>query len=221
MAFRCFPEDSTVTLESGEKRLLGDLRVGDRILTVNNAGILKYTPVILFLDRLPRAQGHFLRIRVQDGSHLTISPYHLIYRISNHHFNSNSSISEWRSWTRPVFAKDLEPGMLVLVQRDNSVTVQNVTEILSVESRGAYAPLTAEGTILVDGVLSSCYAATEYEALAHAALIPARIWSWLKQFLPANSYRAIPETEGIHWYADALLSISKWTEHWLLWRIVV
>ena len=39
---------------------------------------------------------------------------------------------------------------------------------------GAYSPLTKEGTIIVDGVLSSCYAHSPDHDVAHFVLTPLR-----------------------------------------------
>ena len=43
----------------------------------------------------------------------------------------------------------------------------------SISTSGAYAPLTTEGNILVDGILASCYASSHHD-LGHLALAPIR-----------------------------------------------
>ena len=43
---------------------------------------------------------------------------------------------------------------------------------------GAYVPLTMEGRIVVDGILTSCYASVDHD-LAHIGMTPLRWFSWM------------------------------------------
>jgi len=74
---------------------------------------------------------------------------------------------------------------------------------------GFSAPLTTAGTILVEGILVSCYAIVDSHRLAHLAMSPIR---WLYAF---NSNQFLPEyikfiiqvdkqSNGIHWYPKIL-----------------
>jgi hypothetical protein len=101
------------------------------------------------------------------------------------------------SLTETIFADKLRIGDFVLQRNFNAdhlqaVQVLGIQEILD---RGLYAPLTAEGTVIVDGVVASCYAATEYEILAHIAMAPIRWLSYFKTF---------PVQNGLHFYVDFL-----------------
>ena len=53
---------------------------------------------------------------------------------------------------------------------------------LSIAFSGAYAPITMEGNISVNGVLASCYASTDHD-LAHIGMTPLRwfpkMTSWI------------------------------------------
>ena len=47
---------------------------------------------------------------------------------------------------------------------------------------GAYVPVTMEGNIIIDGVLSSCYASTSHD-LAHITMTPLRWFSWIMDWV--------------------------------------
>jgi len=83
-----------------------------------------------------------------------------------------------------------------------------VQRIERVPMPGIYAPLTMEGTIVVDGVGASCYAATHSHKVAHAAMKPMR-----------HMYRHNPEkmqkqtnvgkhVPGSHKYVDRLARLA-------------
>ena len=70
---------------------------------------------------------------------------------------------------------------------------------------GAYAPLTLEGTIIVDNALASCYAVIDDHRLAHTTLAPLR---FLYQYMP----RLVREREGdilLSWYPRLLETVGR------------
>jgi hypothetical protein len=77
-------------------------------------------------------------------------------------------------------------------------------------SNGFYAPLTTEGNIVVDGVLTSCYGIINIEFIAHAAFAPVRAVHWLLQYisLPFNYAIDGSSSNGVHWYAEVLYDIG-------------
>ena len=70
-----------------------------------------------------------------------------------------------------------------------------ITDILVHPKQGAYVPITDAGTLLVDGVLVSCYTNTDHW-MAHAALAPLRWWPSLlldnEQTQDMEGLRTIP-----------------------------
>ena len=67
---------------------------------------------------------------------------------------------------------------------------------------GAYAPLTVEGNLVVDGVLASSYGSFPH-GLAHAALAPLRWWWWYpgvlrRIFRVEERYPAVKPGPGTH-----------------------
>ena len=108
-------------------------------------------------------------------------------------------------------ANKLKIGQLIPVY--DYLKVQYINdEIESIEMElvdGFSAPLTTAGTILVEGILVSCYAIVDSHWLAHLAMSPIR---WLyalnsKQFLPEYIKYILQvdkQSNGIHWYPNML-----------------
>ena len=72
-----------------------------------------------------------------------------------------------------------------------------------VGSIGLFGPLTAEGTIIVDGVHTSCYGVLKDQQMTHAMFTPLRVLSGLAPGLS----EAEPD-HGMHWYPRVLKSIG-------------
>ena len=72
-----------------------------------------------------------------------------------------------------VMAKDVEIGDKVFVKHGNEMVTSVVEKIEVTKMTGAYVPLTEHGTIVVDGVLTSCYADVPHD-LANFITTPAR-----------------------------------------------
>uniref|UniRef100_A0A914UWB9 Hint domain-containing protein n=1 Tax=Plectus sambesii TaxID=2011161 RepID=A0A914UWB9_9BILA len=148
--------------------------------------------------------SHEMRhITGNDSGHFkTPRPLRLGY-FNDHRFEPPDVSSTTGLWslTEATLAKNLQRGDFVL-QRDadnDHLLWVKVTAIGKIYDRGAYAPLTAEGTLLVNGVVASCYAATRHEKLAHFSMAPIRWLSYLTTF---------ERSSGLHFYAKLLMNIA-------------
>nr|APD15682.1 hedgehog [Gymnomenia pellucida] len=94
------------------------------------------------------------------------------------------------------------------------VKVRRVVSIDRSRGRGIYAPLTVSGTLLVDGVLVSCYALVSHDDIPHKAMAPYRVlYQWSSLVLPSNIQSIIAGAEhqnGVHWYSKILHSLGTW-----------
>jgi len=137
-SFFCFAEDSTVQIAGQESPVaMKDLKIGDSVLAANN----QYQSVYGFAHKIPDAlDKEYVEIKTaKDEQPLYISQNHLIFLAGE---------------AAPVPAGSLRVGD-VLVDSDNQqVTVDDVHIVLK---KGVYAPLTADGTIVVNGVKASNY----------------------------------------------------------------
>lgn len=207
----CFTGDSTVQLVTGETRPLSGVQLGDKVLAVNSLGHLVYDDVISFLHHDSTQAMTFHRLELANGRKLTLTADHLVY-------------AAWPGWRKhglaePVFADRLQPGSYVFSPTGNaSAPLEAVllTNVSAVSSAGVYAPLTSHGTIVIDGVVTSCYASIDSQRLAHASMAPLRLMRYLYDLLWSSS-DAVVATPGVHWYARALEGVAKYVLPVSLW----
>ncbi|XP_072300315.1 indian hedgehog B protein-like [Eucyclogobius newberryi] len=194
----CFPGDALVSLKDGDTKRMSDVVPGDMVLSSSSAdglGPLTYSPVLSFMDRQPHVNKTFYVISANDGVSISLTAAHLIF-VSD---CTNCSL-------RTVFASDVKPGQYVVTSQGSEGT--NLAVVSSVKertSRGLYAPLTLHGSIMVDRVLASCYAALNRPRLAHWVLAPLRL---LHSLLPPPEALSV----GVHWYPQVL----QWLGMYLL-----
>lgn len=216
---KCFPGQATVLTESGIRKSMSELRVGDRVAVLPRYGNDHpvFEPVIAFLHRDTFANSDFIKIQTDHiGRFLTASSEHLVYVWTGHGNLSNP----------PVDTKSMDRmavGDTILVSDGNATGPIRLEKVISVESvhgQGLYAPLTKSGTIFVDDVLASCYAAVGNERMAHHALVPLRLWHHVTDFLGSSGSESSPEPDGIHWYAELLLNVAEVLERWGFGKII-
>lgn len=190
-------------LESGGHTSMSDLRPGERVLASAGGGELVYSEVLAFLDRDPVTWKLFYTLHTEAGARLSLTAAHLVFVSEG---NCSEGAAPAPGALRTVYASEAQPGQCVLVsgseagQRPGEGRLSRITQVRLKESRGAFAPLTRQGTVVVDGVVASCYAVVEQHSLAHWAFSPLRfIHSWTGS---TGSHG-----DGIHWYSRLL--------HWL------
>uniref|UniRef100_A0A3B4E4V2 Hedgehog protein Hint domain-containing protein n=1 Tax=Pygocentrus nattereri TaxID=42514 RepID=A0A3B4E4V2_PYGNA len=172
------------------------LRVGDRVLALDAHGELIFSEVILWLDRRPSAVERYVLLTTEDYSEqLSLSADHVTFIAP-----SNRTAATFSTMI-PVFAKDLQPGHLIhrYDPATGSLVSRRVTNVQETKDLGAFAPLTVEGNLIVDGHLVSCYALQCRQYLAHLPFAPYRFLHTLQQ-----------EDEGMHWYARAWYQVGQW-----------
>ena len=74
-----------------------------------------------------------------------------------------------------VFADQIEEGDKLVSWKGSKMTEEAVVAVEPVIEKGTWAPLTMEGTLLVDGLLASCYAYFS-QTLSDLALVPVKMF---------------------------------------------
>lgn len=229
----CFPGDSVVTTDLGEKKLMRDLRVGDSVLALSADGMLRPSRVLLFLDRSETARTAYVTLVTDAGRSITATPTHLVLRWEK---PERSQIRH----ANPVFAKRVRVNdTLLTVIGDGGaggrlrLRTERVVRVVRAERTGLYAPLTVDGTVVVDDVVASCYAVLDSHWLAHLAFLPVRALAAARASLYGLVWRLghplrdsvyadgrddarlrrpppPPPADGVHWYPRMLYAISDY-----------
>lgn len=170
---------------------LSSLQIGSQVRVIKEENQIGYSPIIAFLHREMDEEALYKRVRTQN-SVIELSQRHLINQ-RNHGF---------------VWAETLKKGDEILVlssTHDNETQWEQIIEITDVHKQGLMAPLTEQGTIVVNNVHASCYALVKSHKVAHFALSPYRIYHRLFGALSETNSMATP----ILSYANALLHFFK------------
>ncbi|XP_028823624.1 sonic hedgehog protein isoform X2 [Denticeps clupeoides] len=205
----CFPGSATVTLKGGRTAQVKDLRAGDQVLSADAAGNLLYSDVVAFADRDAATRRVFYVIESrQAGRRITLTAAHLLFVLGN-------ATDDLRAMTA-TYASEVRRGQkVVAVDADGGLVAVAVDRIYTEVRAGAFAPVTSQGTIVVDQVLASCYALVESHDLAHWAFLPLRVGRRVANFLfPATdsglSANATAQQDGVHWYSRLLYHVGTW-----------
>ncbi|KAF6002630.1 hypothetical protein F1559_000675 [Cyanidiococcus yangmingshanensis] len=206
--FVCFSGESWVERTDGSRVLLRDLQVGDQVMTLSmstasGGRVQRPTRVSGFVDRLVHTKP-IAYLRVVTGNHvIEITKNHLIW--------ATTEPAEPGIFLQ---AQRLHPGMYL---RGASDELERIERIERVWRSDAFAPLTDTGTLLVNGVLVSCYGNLESHRIAHAAFAPLRLIHRLQHwctdhhvagFALVGDHPAVSEKAyGIHPYARMLVRL--------------
>ncbi|XP_033964762.1 sonic hedgehog protein [Pseudochaenichthys georgianus] len=198
----CFPGSSTVTLQDGTQKPVKLLQSGDRVLAADAHGNPMYTDFIMFIDQDSTTRRLFYVIETESGEKITLTAAHLLFVGQNNTDNTDEMSA--------VFASQVQTGQTVFVfdAERRRLEPACVKRIFTHEYEGSFAPVTVQGTVVVDQVLASCYAVIQDHDLAHWALAPVRFFYWVNSLLYQRPTSAQPD--GVHWYSKILFQLGTW-----------
>jgi hypothetical protein len=171
----CFPGEATAHVKGKGDVVVAALRVGDEVL-VERQGQLVHEPILSFLHVIPKSK--------KPLPFVTVAHVHGVFRASAAHITFVATESGQSS----KLVGKLQAGDIIFAACDEgSAWDAKPSKILAIKegntNSGMYAPLTASGTIVVDGVLASNYASSSEEKhlphhWAHALFLPVRIYHY-------------------------------------------
>ena len=133
----CFPGSQKISTLNRGKVEMSDLEIGDIVMDAS----LSSTKVVGFLHKDPEIAAEYLRFELPGFPTLEISADHLVY-------------------TGNSFAPAGQAEMLTAVSFDGCLSEVSLTKFPPevVCREGAFAPLTASGSLIVGNFACSCYA---------------------------------------------------------------
>lgn len=147
----CFPATATVRLVDGSVKLMVELHVGD-VVQSGIGGSNVFSPVIAFSHREHDIiHSRFVTIVAENGANVTLSSGHYTF-------------APGLKRARHVRVGDMLPGKAGRVIGIK----KGITKV------GLFNPHTEAGTIVVNGMVHSCYTETISTGGAHALLAPVR-----------------------------------------------
>ena len=171
------------------------LEIGDEVLAKNSQNKLEYSKVLMFLDLNAYASKLYYFIRTETDAVIALTESHLIYVANNPNDDPEVDFAAYVKTGMYVLVPEQtvisRTGEDLVLANDNTETANSIehkpikdlgafklvriVEIKAEMRVSAYAPLTNEGTIIVDGVAVSCYAHMINQNLAHFGFLPVRV----------------------------------------------
>eukprot|EP00929_Paragymnodinium_shiwhaense_P061463 TRINITY_DN3069_c0_g1_i11.p3 TRINITY_DN3069_c0_g1~~TRINITY_DN3069_c0_g1_i11.p3 ORF type:complete len:315 (+),score=60.26 TRINITY_DN3069_c0_g1_i11:1221-2165(+) len=193
----CFPGYSLVHVTRGaekEQRRMDSIQPGDMVLVERDGNLLN-EPVLGFLHSLPSVSANVVEIRHEHGN-FSASAAHIVPVVS-------------AAGPREQFVGALKAGdRMYAAVVDSAVAQVKETTVLAIEHKvtttGLWAPFTASGTIVVDGIVASAYASPSPQwplphAAAHTVLFWPRVYSqYIAAWDPFRSEEPAEVQDALH-----------------------
>ena len=164
MVVLCFSSLSQVSLTNDDKIPIDQLKPGHNIKSVNSNGEVISSPFLGWLHHDDNVTTTFLNITTETDNMISISPLHLLMVADNDNVDKSPSMK---------FASTVRVGNYLWSGESGLVRVKSITSHVL---KGAYAPLTSTGTLLIDDLLASSYAHLSNHEVAHFAFLPYRMF---------------------------------------------
>mmetsp|Transcript_11070 Transcript_11070/g.20016 ORF Transcript_11070/g.20016 Transcript_11070/m.20016 type:complete len:386 (-) Transcript_11070:1117-2274(-) len=180
----CFPSHSTVELiaksdaESNRKIRMDEVEVG---MHVRSDELGSVSEVYFFSHREKNSVSKFVKIEGSLGNEIVMSESHYLF-VNN----------------RLKAAGEVVIGDRILLESGDQDSVVSVLK--SAYYKGLYNPHTISGTIVVNGVVASCYTQTFPPKIAHALMAPLRLLYRLRIPILINLDTSLPDTYAKHLY---------------------
>lgn len=180
----CFSSNGLVRTSQNETKFMKDLKMGDLVQTANG-----FSKLIGWMHKEEERSAEFYIFKNSLGLDFKVTGEHLVGIEKNGHIQYIRA----EEITRNDF--------LVGLDDHGRKFLQKIDRIDKIKDIGIYAPLTDDGTIVVDGQLASCYAVINSHQIGHLVFTPIR---WISRWTSI-----IPLEKSAEVFANYLGPVAK------------
>lgn len=165
----CFPAHGIVEVQNRGFLAMDELIVGDCV----RVGPNQFSEVFMWTHKLDNVLSEFVNLEIECGQVLTLSPGHYV-----------------PTGGELIPAHKLRKGDKVTLASGRQCSISRTFRSLH---RGLFNPQTIDGSIVVDGVVTSTYTTAVQPKLAHVLLAPLRmLYRWCGLFVTVSDASAKP-----------------------------
>lgn len=173
----CFSAEDVVFLEDGGMKRMGEIKIGDRILSSNRAEEFEFSPVVLlpYHTKANSILTTFIEIETTGGKKARMTPSHLI----------------------PIGGTGELVTARTLTVGSSLRTVDGIETILAIRKsslRGIYTAVTEMEFIVVSGVVASPFGAAAGSTTAVFNTEDINSWCSSRRWQEANNYTFVNST---------------------------
>lgn len=147
----------------------------------------KYQPIEWFYHRDIDHVIEFVTLKTKSGRTLSLTPNHMIPLVPCVREKLTLKEMDMVVAAASFFASKARVGHCVAVADGDRFLVDPILRVVRERRRGIFSPITNQGTIVVNGVQTSCYSSLENQAVQrtiHSLLIKANrmtqaAWRWI------------------------------------------
>jgi len=179
---------------------MDDVRIGERVLVADpHTGATSWSRVVAFSHVERNTSAEFVSVRAASGETLVLSKEHLVFVVRG----VGAAVID-------VQAQDVRMGedeILVVPETPGArLRRERVVDVRAVPVRGLFNPQTETGTVVVNGVLASCYVHKRHDVVH--ALVKPLLW-YYAAFGTQQPDGEIPTLNGVAPYHAALIDAFR------------
>ncbi|CAF3890456.1 unnamed protein product [Rotaria sp. Silwood1] len=216
----CLFGDDFVSLQDGSRKQMKDLRSGDKVYSVDKQGQIVKDEIIMILHGGSKTEGNSffapqMNLKNKESSYL--APFYTIttsfnqtITLTSDHSIMTYNLGEKRSTM--VAANELKVNDYLLMAESgtqNPIPV-SITSIELLYKTGFITPMTYTGTLLVNGIVASCYVKhhNKYNEM-HTILYPFRLYYYLMK----DIFRLTAEPFPIEMQVNSMVKEDEFYGH--------